>query len=90
MRAIGIEYGEMQGLMMADESGHTTRLAPDFGQPLVYVDYVEAAPWNVRRANPIPRFQNVGLHLVRAAVILSRRLGFAGRVGLHSLPQLLC
>jgi hypothetical protein len=77
----------MQGLMMVKTAGCAARLPPDGGQPLVYVDYLEVAPWNLRALTNTPRFGGIGVRLIEAAVRLSRDEGFHGRVGLHSLPQ---
>jgi len=86
-QCVGIECAaEMQGLMMT-ASGHQARLAPDAGQELVYVDYLESAPWNVRPFTEEPRFGAVGARLIWAAVEASIAAGLEGRVGLHSLPQ---
>ncbi len=83
----GIEYeGQVQGLMMIETVLHRTRLAPDKGKPLVYIEYIETAPWNVKLLGP-PRFQGVGVRLFEYAVRLSIAEGFYGRVGLHALPQ---
>jgi hypothetical protein len=56
-------------------------------EQVVYVDYVESAPWNIRGATATPRFFGVGTVLIAEAVHLSLEMGLAGRVGLHSLPQ---
>jgi len=86
-RFLGIEVeGMMQGLMMACLEG-SARLDPDKGKPLVYVEYLETAPWNAREFTDTPRFKNVGVRLMQAAARLSVDEGFAGRVGLHSLEQ---
>jgi hypothetical protein len=87
-RCLGTEcQGQMQGLMMVKTAGCAARLPPDVGQPLVYVDYLEVAPWNLRALTDTPRFGGIGVRLIEAAVRLSRDEGFHGRVGLHSLPQ---
>ena len=87
-RCFGIECeGSMQGLIMMDLVSKTARLAPDAGKPLVYVDYLESAPWNVSALTDEPKFSTVGFVLMRAAIQLSIDEGFHGRVGLHSLPQ---
>lgn len=55
---------------------------------LVYVDYIEVAPWN--RGELIgrsPKYSGAGSILIRAAIELSKQEGFRGRIGLHSLPQ---
>jgi hypothetical protein len=88
VRCLGVECeGQMQGMMMVREIGHVAHLAPDAGQPLVYIEYLESAPWNLLRPNQPPRYRRVGTTLLRAAIERSREIGFDGRVGLHSLPQ---
>lgn len=83
---MGVECaGQMQGLMLTRESGYVARLDPDGGQPLVYVDYVEAAPWNIPTATR--RYAGVGQVLLQEAIRRSVQLGYGGRLGLHSLPQ---
>jgi hypothetical protein len=87
-RCLGIEcQGQMQGLMMVKTAGCVARLHPDAGKPLVYVDYIEVAPWNLRALTDTPRFGAIGVRLIEAAVRVSTDEGFHGRVGLHSLPQ---
>jgi hypothetical protein len=78
-----------QGLMMTKTAAHVATLAPDVGKPLVYVDFLEAAPWNwrVRPLGQEPEFKGVGTLLFKEAVEQSIREGFHGRVGLHALPQ---
>lgn len=58
-------------------------------QELVYVEYVETAPWNwpLPRINQEPRSRAVGPQLFEMAIRWSKQIGFKGRVGLHSLPQ---
>jgi hypothetical protein len=79
--------GEMQGLMMVKVAGRNATLPPDAGKPLVYIDYLESAPWNVVPLVPKPRFSGIGVVLMRVAVQLSNDEGFHGRIGLHALPQ---
>jgi hypothetical protein len=87
-RSFGIEaVGKMQGLMMALLAGKNARLDPDKGKPLVYIDFVETAPWNAKEFTASPIYKGVGVRLVQAAAQLSIDERFAGRVGLHSLPQ---
>ena len=57
------------------------------GEQLLYVDYIEAAPWNLREAESPTRFLGVGTALLNEAVLISHEQGMAGRIGLHSLPQ---
>lgn len=84
-------FGEdrWQGLMMTKTATHAAALAPDAGKPLVYVDFLEAAPWNwrIRPLGQEPQFKGVGTLLFKEAVEQSIREGFHGRVGLHALPQ---
>lgn len=79
--------GMTQGMMILDTL-HAARLASQHRKPIIYVEYLENAPWN-RRHQPgdQPRFCGVGSLLMRAAIELSRQEGFKGRVGLHALPQ---
>jgi len=87
-RGVGIECGgEMQGLMLIAAADHAARLAPEINKPVVYIDYVESAPWNVPPLTDDPQFGGVGKRLIWAAVRASVDEGFHGRVGLHSLPQ---
>ena len=87
-RCFGIKCeGKMQGLLMLTVAGRGATLAPDIGKPIVYVDYLESAPWNVVPLVTRPRFSGIGMVLIRAAVQLSVDEGFHGRVGLHALPQ---
>lgn len=78
--------GEVQGLMAAETLLRPSRLAP--GGWVVYVDYVEAAPWNLAvQGVQDPRYGGVGRLLVGEAVRMSTGRTAAGRVGLHSLPR---
>ena len=86
-RFFGIECeGEMQALM-AVRIDKTCRLPEHQGLPLVYVDYLAAAPWNLPEIAVQPRFRRCGLILISAAIQLSHEEGYNGRIGLHSLPQ---
>jgi hypothetical protein len=85
-RFLGVEYaGQMQGMMAIWESGRLARMGPDVGRPLVYVDFLEAAPWNLRLARQVPRYGRVGSSLIDEAVTASLALGWGGRIGLHAL-----
>lgn len=87
VRTFGVVAGgTTQGLMSVDLT-KTARLDSQRGKPLVYIDFLEAAPWNRSDLGGSVRFRGVGTVLVAAAVELSRQEGFKGRVGLHSLPQ---
>lgn len=81
-----IAQGITQGLAQFD----LTRACqePDQkGKPLVYVEYLEVAPWNRSELGAAPRLRGVGTVLLTAAAALSHDEGFKGRIGLHSLPQ---
>lgn len=56
-------------------------------RPIVYVDFVAVAPWNRKPFQDPQRFRGLGTVMLGAAVELSRKLGYDGRCGLHSLPQ---
>ncbi len=86
-QSFAIVYRDVtQGLMIVDTS-RTSRMEPDRGKGLVYVDYVEVAPWNRPGWQPHRVFQSVGTVLVRTAIQVSLDNGLDGRIGLHSLPQ---
>lgn len=81
-----VALGETQGLAQVDLT-KTAREANQRGKPLVYIDYLEVAPWNRPELGTAPRLRGVGSALVTAVVALSEDEGFKGRLGLHSLPQ---
>lgn len=86
-RCLGIECDrKLQGLLLVLTAGKAAKLPPDVGKPLVYVDYLESAPWNVVPLVDVPQYAGVGMVLMRVAVQLSHDEGFHGRVGLHALP----
>ena len=82
--------GKLQGLMKLLTVGHTCRLEEQAGKPLVYVDFLESAPWNIKplmsALGQPPRYGGIGTLLLEAAVQKSKEEGFKGRLGLHSLP----
>lgn len=80
--------GVTQGMMFVDVSTHRARIEHQRGQHLVYVEFVENAPWNRRElTGGAPRYRGVGSVLIGAAIALSQAEEFKGRIGLHSLPQ---
>lgn len=86
-RCLGIRHaGEIQGLAMVDADLHHARVAPDTGKPIMYVEFLEVAPWNCALVTP-RRFTPVGPRLMEAIVRLSEEAGYHGRTGLHALPQ---
>lgn len=76
--------GRWQGAMAVARLVRSGRLG---GGSVVYVDYIEAAPWNLKSPLAAARFKGVGIALLADAVRLSIETGLDGRVGLHSLPQ---
>jgi hypothetical protein len=81
--------GAWQGLMLTKSASYATRSGADRGKPILYVDFVEVAPWNwsIAELGQLPRFRGVGSVLLAEAVRQSFVEGFHGRIGLHSLPQ---
>jgi len=78
---------QTQGLIMLNSNNYFSRLDSDRTKPLMYVSYIETAPWNARQYTDAPRFKGIGVKLMHLAIRMSREYGFDGRVGLHSLPQ---
>ncbi|KMO35018.1 hypothetical protein VQ02_18000 [Methylobacterium variabile] len=81
-----VAQGVTQGLAQIDLT-KSTRDPRESGKPLVYLDYLEAAPWNRPELGSKPRLRGVGTALITAAVAQNVDEGFKGRIGLHSLPQ---
>ncbi|UXT60617.1 GNAT family N-acetyltransferase (plasmid) [Agrobacterium fabrum] len=79
--------GKLQGLMQLNTARYRGRVPEQAGKDLVYVDYVETAPWNRKAIVAEPRFGGVGTIMIRAAIEASRDQEFRGRIGLHSLPS---
>ena len=87
-RSLGVECeGVMQGLMLVITDGYIARVAPDAGKPIVYVDYVQTAPWNNEDLVDKSRFAAAGTFLMHGVVQLSIEMEYGGRVGLHSLRR---
>ena len=82
--------GNLQGLMKLITVGYGGRLAEQAGKPVVYVDYLESAPWNIKplmnALGKSPLLGGIGTRLLEAAVQKSIEEGFKGRLALHSLP----
>jgi GNAT superfamily N-acetyltransferase len=76
--------GEPQGIMAVLRTPGPARLVDG---NVIYVDYVESAPWNIKSSGVLPRYLGVGTALIAEAVRLGLESGTGGRVGLHSLPQ---
>jgi len=85
-RIIAIEYeDDIQGLMSIENTGRSSRISPS--EEVLYVDYIESAPWNLRELCSQPCFLAIGTSLMMVAILISKEMGFNGRVGLHSLSQ---
>ena len=88
-RLLGIKAeSRWQGLLLGCCLGYASRIHSE-RRDIVYVDFVETAPWNWN-VTPIGRtslYRGCGLQLFELAVRWSDSLGFKGRVGLHSLSQ---
>ncbi|HEY4131979.1 MAG TPA: GNAT family N-acetyltransferase [Gemmatimonadaceae bacterium] len=78
--------GVAQGLMGVDLT-KSARIPEQIGKPVVYVEYLEVAPWNRTDCVAVRRYKGVGTALLTAASALSEQEGFRGRISLHSLPQ---
>lgn len=79
-------HGQFEGLMAVLVEPRSSRLIPG-GDSVLYVDYLEAAPWNLKGMTDRPRYLGIGTRLIAEAVLISREMGLEGRVGLHALPQ---
>jgi GNAT superfamily N-acetyltransferase len=75
--------GTPEALMQIDERHVVRDLASRRG-PLVYITFLEVAPWN-KTESPRRHFRGLGQLLVRFAYQRSRALGYNGAVGLHSV-----
>jgi GNAT superfamily N-acetyltransferase len=80
--------GVTQGLMFVRMGPDVrAREASQLNQYIVDVDLLAAAPWNRFRLVPKPQFKGIGRLLLATAISLSVSEEFAGRIGLHALPQ---
>jgi hypothetical protein len=82
---VAVEYeGDVQGLMAVLRQPKPARLGEGH---VVYIDYLESAPWNLKDGSQPPRFFGVGKVLIAEAIRLSLEMNLNGLIGLHSLPQ---
>jgi len=81
--------GKFQGVMLVETASHFADLEQDRGKPLVYIDYLETAPWNwnIAELSQQGKYRGIGQVLFHTAIRHSKEEGFHGRVGLHALPQ---
>jgi hypothetical protein len=70
--------GDWHGVMAVQRTPLRSRLGDGH---VVYVDYLETAPWNLRRPGQTPQFLGVGTALIAEAVRLGVEEGLEGRVG---------
>ena len=78
--------GKTQGLMIVNTIKRC-RLPHQSNKHLVYVEYLQSAPWNRSGVSAPRNFRGIGTVMIAAAVQLSLDEGNHGRIGLHSLPQ---
>jgi len=80
---------QWQGVMLTRSASYTTKLVPNRGKPLLYIDFLESAPWNwaIPEIGRVGRFRGIGSTLFWRAVKQSELEGFRGRIGLHALQQ---
>lgn len=79
--------GMVQGMMVLKVTG-TARVESQKGNALVYVDFVQNAPWNrPELTGGAPRYRGIGSILVGEAINFSLDEEMKGRIALHSLPQ---
>lgn len=86
--SFAIVCDDMTQAMMTTDLTKRARIEGQKNDHLVFVEFLEAAPWNRRElVGPPPRFSGAGSLLILAAIELSKAEGYKGRIGLHSLPQ---
>jgi hypothetical protein len=60
-------------------------LRPSDQMPMIYIELVSTAPWNRAEFENPPRFRGVGKSMIKAAIKLSVKEKYKGRIALHSL-----
>ena len=77
-----------QGMMFV-KAPYFSKLPGAENHPLVYIEYLESAPWNIKEFTDsgIERYRDIGTYFLCAAIWLSKRKGYGGCIGLHSLIQ---
>jgi hypothetical protein len=87
-RFIALEcQSEIQSILRLDTKSAVSRMPHDLGKPIVYINFLESAPWNSKQFTKEPRFKLSGFRLIETAARYSQNLGYEGRIRLHSLPQ---
>jgi hypothetical protein len=76
---------QIQGCLLLSTAPQTGRLN---GFPLLYVEYLESAPWNLSHyAGGLAKYGRVGFSLLDIAGEASIAAGCSGRLGLHTLKD---
>lgn len=75
-----------QALMQLKE-GHIISYGTGARKPVVYVSFLEVAPWNNSRKVKARKFSGLGAMLIRVAQARSVLSGTDGRVGLHAVAK---
>jgi hypothetical protein len=87
-RCLGIRCGgEFQGVALVDADQYQSKIPPDLGKPLMYIEFLEVTPWNNSPLVDKRRYTPVGPRLVEAVIRFSDTEGYHRRIGLHSLSQ---
>lgn len=79
--------GEIQALMLWEDTFARAKHPDQKDTTIVYIPFLSTAPWNDIEIVPTPSYRGCGTILLEEATVYSTRLGYKGRVGLHSLPQ---
>jgi hypothetical protein len=79
--------GKLQGLMLLSTLVQEGRSKDHKGKPVLYVQYIETAPWNLPTFVDEPRYSLVGTNFIDIAIKVSLDEECEGRIALHSLPQ---
>lgn len=81
--------GVTQGLirLRVDPTRDICRISEQQSLPLVYIEYISVAPWNLPKIIVASQFSGVGMALFIQAIRVSIEEGFKGRIGLHAIPQ---
>lgn len=84
-----VQAGEWQAVCLVDCVSYSSRLPGHLGKPLVYLDFIETAPWNwnISELGQVGLYGACGMILFDRVIQRSEDEGFRGRVGLHALPQ---
>tara|TARA_B100002003_G_C14128391_1_gene542728 strand:- start:1204 stop:1845 length:642 start_codon:yes stop_codon:yes gene_type:complete len=87
-QCFSIVCNDMTQAMMIADLTHRSQIDASSTAHLVYIEYLEAAPWNRKDITGEPALlKGCGSLMLRAAIEYSLIEGFDGRIGLHSLPQ---